>query len=125
LVAELHAVNTLTERQRERVLRLLREGKSLRQIEDETGHRRETVALYGRRAGLLGGVTELATVREPRSLCEPHRARILAALEGGESLRAIHAQLVDEAEFPGSYGALKRYVRTVLAPRSTAMLLAA
>ena len=61
-------MNTLTERQRERVLDLLREGKSLRQIEHETGHRRETIALYGRRAGLLGGVTELVPAREPKAL---------------------------------------------------------
>jgi hypothetical protein len=53
-------MNTLTDAQRERVLALLREGKSLRRIQDETGHRRETIAAYGRRAGLLdGGVTTL------------------------------------------------------------------
>lgn len=46
-------MNTLTDAQRERVLRLLREGKTLRRIEHETGHRRETIADYGRRAGLL------------------------------------------------------------------------
>lgn len=46
-------MNTLTDAQRERVLALLREGKSLRSIENETGHRRETIAAYGRRAGLL------------------------------------------------------------------------
>ena len=118
-------MNTLTERQRERVLRLLREGKSLRQIEDETGHRRETVALYGRRAGLLGGVTRLDDVREPRSQCEPYREDILTALERGESLRAIHARLVHEREFPASYSALKRYVRTTLASASSTILCAA
>ncbi len=46
-------MNTLTEAQRLRVLALLRAGKSLRGIEAETGHRRETIAAYGRRAGLL------------------------------------------------------------------------
>jgi hypothetical protein len=46
-------MNTLTDAQRERVLSLLREGKTLRGIERETGHRRETIAAYGRRAGLL------------------------------------------------------------------------
>ena len=118
-------MNTLTEHQRERVLRLLREGKSLRQIEEETGHRRETVALYARRAGLLGGVVELAGEREPASLCEPYRDAILAALERGDSLRAIHAYLLEEFAFGGSYSALKRYVRTALAPVGTTMLLAA
>ena len=47
-------MNTLTDAQRDRVLALLREGKTLRRIEHETGHRRETIAAYGRRAGLLG-----------------------------------------------------------------------
>jgi len=46
-------MNTLTDQQRERILTLLRQGKSLRRIELETGHRRETIAAYGRRAGLL------------------------------------------------------------------------
>ena len=46
-------MNTLTDAQRERVLALLRQGKTLRRIEHETGHRRETIAAYGRRAGLL------------------------------------------------------------------------
>jgi hypothetical protein len=46
-------MNTLTDAQRARVLAMLREGKSLRRIEYETGHRRETIAAYGRRAGLL------------------------------------------------------------------------
>ena len=46
-------MNTLTDAQRDRVLALLREGKTLRRIEHETGHRRETIAAYGRRAGLL------------------------------------------------------------------------
>ncbi|BDE07227.1 hypothetical protein WPS_25030 [Vulcanimicrobium alpinum] len=53
-------MNTLTDAQRERVLAMLREGKKLRRIERETGHRRETIAAYARRAGLLGGVADLA-----------------------------------------------------------------
>ena len=48
-------MNTLTDAQRDRVLALLREGKTLRRIEHETGHRRETIAAYGRRAGLIDG----------------------------------------------------------------------
>ena len=55
-------MNTLTDAQRDRVLALLREGKTLRRIEHETGHRRETIAAYGRRAGLLDGkVTKIAS----------------------------------------------------------------
>jgi transposase len=117
-------MNTLTDAQRERVLALLREGKSLRQIEDATGHRRETVALYGRRAGLLGGVTELRPLREPESVCEPYRDAIFAELERGESLRALHQKLVEERGFPASYSALKRFVRTAV-PRGGPMMLAA
>jgi len=55
-------MNTLTDAQRERVLALLREGKSLRRIQDETGHRRETIAAYGRRAGLLDGSVTILPV---------------------------------------------------------------
>jgi DNA-binding CsgD family transcriptional regulator len=61
-------MNTLSDTQRERVLALLREGKSLRRIEHETGHRRETIAAYGRRAGLLPEtVTKLHARKEAAS----------------------------------------------------------
>ncbi len=125
--AKPRVMNTLTEAQRERVLALLREGKTLRRIEHETGHRRETVAAYGRRAGLLDGeVASLDAAREPASICEPHRERIESALDEGVSLRAVHAELVERHAFPGSYSTLKRYVRMQLAPaRATPMLLAA
>ena len=64
-------MNTLTDAQRDRVLALLREGKSLRRIQDETGHRRETIAAYGRRAGLLdGGVTTLPAAAPTISIRE-------------------------------------------------------
>ena len=46
-------MNTLTVEQQHRLLKLLEEGHSLREIERITGHRRETVSLYGRLAGLL------------------------------------------------------------------------
>jgi hypothetical protein len=120
-------MNTLTEAQRERVLALLREGKTLRRIEHETGHRRETIAAYGRRAGLLGGdVADLDAARVPASICEPHHARIAAALEEGVSLRAVHAELVQRYQFAGSYSTLKRYVRAYVLPaRATALMLAA
>jgi len=120
-------MNTLTEAQRERVLALLREGKTLRRIEHETGHRRETIAAYGRRAGLIdGGVTDLDAVREPASVCDPHRERIADALEHGVSLRELHAELVARYSFPGSYSTLKRYARTQrTASGGTTMMLAA
>jgi hypothetical protein len=65
-------MNTLTDAQRERVLALLREGKTLRRIEHETGHRRETIAAYGRRAGLLDA-------RVPRLSAAPGKPTMLAA----------------------------------------------
>ncbi len=106
-------MNTLTETQRERVLALLREGKTLRRIEHETGHRRETIAAYGRRAGVLdGSVTSLDDRREPQSICEPHRELIAERLAAGVPLRAVHDELVRRFAFGGSYGAVKRYVRT-------------
>jgi uncharacterized protein YerC len=62
-------MNTLTDAQRERVLGMLREGKSLRRIEHETGHRRETIAAYGRRAGLLGKrVTKIGAPTTPKAM---------------------------------------------------------
>jgi hypothetical protein len=120
-------MNTLTEAQRDRVLAMLREGKTLRRIEHETGHRRETIAAYGRRAGLLdGGVADLSEAREPASVCEPHHAAIEDALRDGASLRAVHAELVERTAFRGSYSTLKRYVRIRLAPaREATMMLAA
>jgi hypothetical protein len=46
-------MNTLTVEQQERIVELLREGHSAREVERITGHRRETVILYGRLAGLV------------------------------------------------------------------------
>jgi lambda repressor-like predicted transcriptional regulator len=119
-------MNTLTEAQRERVLALLRQGKTLRRIERETGHRRETIAAYGRRAGLLGGeVVELRARSEPASICQLHRERIVAALESGVSLRAVYDDLVVRFAFTGSYSTLKHYVRTHLTSARNTLILAA
>jgi hypothetical protein len=46
-------MNTITPEQQTRILELLAAGKSAREIERITGHRRETILLYGRLAGLL------------------------------------------------------------------------
>lgn len=46
-------MNTLTVEQQQRVVELLREGHSAREVERITGHRRETVILYGRLAGVV------------------------------------------------------------------------
>jgi hypothetical protein len=52
VAAEFPRMNTLTPEQQERILKLLRDGHSLREIERMTGHRRETISLYGRLAGI-------------------------------------------------------------------------
>jgi hypothetical protein len=45
-------MNSLTVEQQQRILSLLQEGRSMREIERITGHRRETISLYGRLAGV-------------------------------------------------------------------------
>lgn len=56
-------MNQITVEQQERLLALIREGHSLREIERRTGHRRETISLYGRLAGLLPRRTTASTIR--------------------------------------------------------------
>lgn len=46
-------MNTLTVEQQQRILDLLRDGHSAREVERITGHRRETIVLYGRLAGIV------------------------------------------------------------------------
>src|SRR6202048_5441088 len=91
-------MNELRMAERETILGLLRLGWSARRIERETGHRRETVARYGREAGLLpppkpASDGEVAT--DPpavagasiatRSACEPYRDFIEGAGGAGGS----------------------------------------
>ncbi|HET9028830.1 MAG TPA: hypothetical protein VFN49_01525 [Candidatus Aquilonibacter sp.] len=59
-------MNTITVEQQERILDLLREGKSTREVERITGHRRETISLYGKLAGVLP--REAARVNTPQSM---------------------------------------------------------
>jgi hypothetical protein len=54
-------MNTLTVEQQQRIVKLLREGRSAREVERITGHRRETVQLYGRLAGILPRTTSTTT----------------------------------------------------------------
>ncbi len=46
-------MNELSVSERDTIVGLLRVGWSGRRIERETGHRRETIARYGREAGVL------------------------------------------------------------------------
>jgi len=103
--------------ERETILALLRLGWTLRRIERETGHRRETIGRYGREAGLLppkaakvatdpgesvvaapATVTEAATNPGPpertRSRCEEHRDFIEAETAKGRNAMAIYQDLV-------------------------------
>lgn len=57
-------MNSLTVEQQQRILSLLREGRSLREVERITGHRRETISLYGR----LAGIRPSKDVARPMSL---------------------------------------------------------
>ncbi|HTZ54794.1 MAG TPA: hypothetical protein VMB20_06990 [Candidatus Acidoferrum sp.] len=56
-------MNTLTVEQQQRIVELLREGHSAREVERITGHRRETIILYGRLAGVLPMRTSPATTQ--------------------------------------------------------------
>ena len=69
-------MNEISPWQRERILERLREGRSLRSIEAETGHRRETISRYGREAGLLPAREHRGTGGTSASLlrvCGPSR----------------------------------------------------
>jgi hypothetical protein len=52
-IGRVATMNTITVEQQQRIVELLREGHSARDVERITGHRRETVLLYGRLAGIL------------------------------------------------------------------------
>jgi len=74
-------MNEISPAQRERILELLREGRSLRAIEAATGHRRETIGRYGREAGLLAPrkrrtATQRSTPSSCLRICSPLRPRI-------------------------------------------------
>ena len=51
-------MNTLTVEQQERILSLLEDGHSIREVERITGHRRETISLYGKLAGVIPRETQ-------------------------------------------------------------------
>jgi hypothetical protein len=62
-------MNELSVTERESIIGLLRLGWSRRRIERETGHRRETIARYGREAGILPSKPAKATkVAEVKSV---------------------------------------------------------
>src|ERR1700738_204479 len=124
-------MNELRMAERETILGLLRLGWSARRIERETGHRRETVARYGREAGLLSppnpesdgeGPTDPPAVADAsiatRSACEPYRDFIEAAVAAGRNAVAVYQDLVEHHGYDGAYNAVKRFVRK-LRPRES------
>lgn len=60
-------VNELTQKQRERIVHLVREGLSFRSIERITGHRRETISRYARDADDGKRTITTASSRQKRS----------------------------------------------------------
>ena len=117
-------MNVLTARQRERILERLRRGDSLRKIQAETGHRRETIARLGRRAGIIGEpapfiVSELPLQLLPPSRCEPFRDYIEERVRQCASARTIHRELVAAYGFNGAYNSVKRFVRKLRVPATS------
>lgn len=54
-------MSTLTVEQQRRIIELLEGGRSVREVERITGHRRETISLYGKLAGVLPRTEQTAT----------------------------------------------------------------
>ena len=117
-------MNTLSVTEKETILGLLRLGWSIRHVSRETGRRHETIARYGREAGLLpakphtadkvptdlSGAIAQAKARS-RSVCEPHRGFIEAEAAKGCNAKVIYQGLVEHHGYEDAYDAVKRFVR--------------
>ena len=117
-------MNVLSMTERNKIIGLLSMGWTQRQIERETGHRRETIARVGREAGLLSPkcttsgevptdskAAKVATDSgRSRSSCEPYRGVIEAELAKGCHGVSIYQHLVDHHGYEGAYNAVKRFV---------------
>lgn len=117
-------MNELRMSERTKIIGLLSKGFTQRQIERETGHRRETIARIGREAGLLppkctasgevptdSKAAKVATgSRRSRSSCEPFRDIIEAELAKGCHGVSIYQHLVEHCGYDGAYNAVKRFV---------------
>jgi transposase len=109
--------------EKQRIIDLLRLGRSPRRVARETGHSRVTVTKYGREAGLLrrpcGWKSEAesaaATPRSSKSCCEPHRDFIEAELAKGCHGVSIYQSLVEHHGYVDSYDAVKRFIRPLRA----------
>ncbi len=110
--------------EKQRIIDLLRLGRSPRRVALETGNSRVTVTKYGREAGLLrrppgwkseAEATAAAPPRSSKSCCEPHREFIEAELAKGSHGVSIYQSLVEHHGFADSYDAVKRFIRPLRA----------
>jgi transposase len=115
-------MNRLTVSHQQSIHTLHALGWSARRIARELGLHRETVG----RELKLSKPAKVATGSEAeedakpanvatgsRSLCEPHRERIEAALAQGLSAKRIHQDLVVEHDFSGYYNTVKRFAHAL------------
>lgn len=108
------------------ILVLSANGWSRRRIARELGINRETVGRYLRLAQSNPAISTLGSEPDPdskpaistaestpgrQSLCEPYSRIIEAAVAVGLSAQRIYQDLTSEHSFPGSYQAVKRFVR--------------
>ena len=109
--------------EKDRIIGLLRLGRSPRRVAIESGHSRVTVTKYGREAGILrrpaGWKSEADVAADARpsrkSCCEPHRAFIEAEFTKGCHGVAIYQALVEHHGYTDSYDAVKRFLRPLRA----------
>ena len=110
--------------EKQRIIDLLRLGRSPRRVALETGHSRVTVTKYGREAGLLrrppvwrseAEATAAAPPRSSKSCCETHREFIEAELAKGSHGVSIFQALVEHHGYTDSYQAVKRFIRPLRA----------
>jgi transposase len=112
--------NYLKMADRQRILALLELGWSYRRIERETGVRRETVARYdpGKDSKAdnpsTGSAAKPAKVfTGPKSVAEPYRELIKAAVARGLTAQRIWQDLREDYGFGHGYSSVKRLVRRI------------
>jgi transposase len=102
------------------VLALLELSWSYRQIEAETGVRRETVSRYDRGRPANAAKTFPGSAPHVRFVAARYRTTILEKLAQGLTVQRIWQDLGEEFGYGASYESVKRYVRT-LAPTRRAV----
>jgi len=107
--------NYLKMAKKQQIEALLELGWSYREIERETGVRRETIARYDSKriskpAKVPTGSPDQGRFG-PESQAEPYRKSIFEGLEKGLTAQRIWQDLVEECAYSGSYDSIKRYCR--------------